>query len=160
MGNESNQHRHNGHPAVEGECKLFYCVLFSIIYSSYLNYSQFKCCGLSGPDDYIESHKPIPESCYAVDQHHTLYKYGCLAKLIHAVETFLKGLSIFSYTLLGVEVSAKDLFLTLLTKLSQLSIFFSCSRVCAWCAPASWLFPFPATNVNIFIFNTIIQQQR
>lgn len=124
MGNESNQHRHNGHPAVEGEWKLFYCVLFSIIYSSYLNYSQFKCCGLSGPDDYIESHKPIPESCYAVDQHHTLYKYGCLAKLIHAVETFLKGLSIFSYTLLGVEVSAKDLFLTLLTKLSQLSGFF------------------------------------
>lgn len=135
MENESNQHRHNGHPAVEGECKLFYCVLFSIIYSSYLNYSQFKCCGLSGPDDYIESHKPIPESCYAVDQHHTLYKYGCLAKLIHAVETFLKGLSIFSYTLLGVEVSAKDLFLTLLTKLSQLSVFFLVFQgVCLVCA--------------------------
>lgn len=83
------------------------------IYNNNLDISsQLDCCGVNGPNDYTAAKLTIPQSCYSAGNstssatNNTLNKDGCLTKLTESYENALKFVRIFSFVLIGVEVSA------------------------------------------------------
>lgn len=65
---------------------------------------------MHGPSDYTQAKLVIPKSCYAPGNstatNNTLYNDGCLEELTDLYEHALKFVRIFSFILIGVEVSA------------------------------------------------------
>lgn len=88
-------------------------VFIKNIYNNNLDISsQLNCCGVNGPSDYTQAKLTIPQSCYSAGNttssatNHTLNNDGCLTKLTDSYENALKFVRVFSFILIGVEVSA------------------------------------------------------
>ncbi|XP_060653522.1 protein late bloomer [Drosophila sulfurigaster albostrigata] len=72
----------------------------------------FKCCGITGPNDYTKANLTTPESCYAANTNgtattsHSVYPDGCLTKLIAFYDDALKFVRVFGWILIAVEGAA------------------------------------------------------